>query len=42
LAGRRVGAVRVFECILVVFYRAMLGIMAAYGKGCKEKIEDFG
>ena len=39
---RRVGAVRVFECILVVVYRAMLGIMAGYGKGSKEKIDDFG
>jgi hypothetical protein len=31
--------VRVLECIMFVFYRTMLGIMAGYGQGCKEKIE---
>jgi len=31
-----------FECVLVVVCSGMLGIMAGYGKGCKEKIEWFG
>jgi len=34
--------VRVLECIMFMFYRAMLGIMTGYGKSCKEKIENSG
>jgi len=33
--------VRVLECIMFMFYRAMLGIMSGYEKGGKEKIENF-